>query len=166
LTGGATLSRFCELHATCVARFLMFLSSDQNTERRALIWQRFAEPLFDLVCDEHTLESDYQRIGRAAIESGYTDKELSAIYWYEVFPAIAGSWIAIDPAKPDWLENRIRHRPFVGLLLTLFFCPWWFWIGWDCWREIKKGIEIERRHGETETDKEIIVPLGDIGNDK
>jgi hypothetical protein len=144
----------------------MLLSSDQDNEKRVRIWQRFAEPLFDVVCDEQTLESDYQRIGRAAIKPGYTDSELSAIYWYEVFPAIAGSWIAIDPVNCEWLENRIRRRPLAGLLLTLFFRPWWVWIGWDCWREIKKGIEFERRRGKTETDKEIDVPLGDIGHDK
>jgi hypothetical protein len=144
----------------------MLLSSDQDTEKRVLIRQRFAEPLFDVVCDEQTLESDYQRIGRVAIESRYTEKELSAIYWYEVFPAIAGSWITLNPVDPTWLKQRIDYRPIIGCVLTFIFRPWWVWIGWDCWREIKKGIEFERRCGKTETDKEIVVPLGDIGHAK
>ncbi len=128
----------------------MLLPPDQDTERRPLIWSRFAEPFFDFVFDDETLESDYWRIGRSAIESGYADYELAAIYWYEVFPEIAGSWISVDPLDPTWFKQRIRHRPIVGCLLTLFFRPWWSWLGWDCWRKIKKSIEIERGRSKTE----------------
>ncbi len=122
----------------------MLLPPDRDTERRSLIWSRFAEPLMDFVFDEVTLESDYQRIGRCAVESDYTNDELTAIYWHEVFPAIAGSWNSIDPLDPTWLEQRIRNKPAIGYLFTFLIRPWWIWLGWDCWRKIKSEIEFER----------------------
>ena len=142
----------------------MLLPPDQDTERRSLILSRFAEPLFDYVFDENTFESDYQRIGRSAIESEYTDDEIAAIYWHEVFPAIAGSWISIDPTDPTWLKQRVCKRPILGFLLTLLVRPWWLCVGRDCWRKIKMSIEIVRNTVATET--KSLVSIKDIGNDK
>jgi hypothetical protein len=137
---------------------------DQKTESRQQIWSRFAEPLFDFVFDDETLDSDYRRIGRIAIDSEYTNDELAAIYWYEVFPAIAGSWISINPTDPTWLKQRICKRPYLGLLLTLLIRPWWLFVGRNCWRKIKTGIEIER--GNVATEINSFVSIKDIGNDK
>ncbi len=141
----------------------MLLPPDQDIDRRRLVWLRLAEPLFDFVFDEQSRDSDFQRIGRAAIDSGYADEELKTVYWSEVVPAITGAWVGVDPVDPQWLEKRILRRPVLGYLWCLR--PWWIWVAWGCWREIKKGIEFERRHSGTKTEKEPFESIEDIIHD-
>jgi hypothetical protein len=146
----------------------MLLPPDQDIDRRRLVWSRLAKPLFDFVFDEETIEADYRRTGRAAIDSGYTDEAIKMIYWREVVPAVAGSWFAVDPLDPAWLEYRVLRRPILGCLFTCLLRPWWIWVAWDGWRETRKGIETARRterQPEKESFADILASIKDIGDD-
>jgi len=128
-----------------MARDNALLPPNFDLERRRQIWQLLASPLFDFAWDEETPADDLRRIGHEIVELGYADAEIRWIYWSEVFPAIAGAWLAIDPRNPDWLQQRIIFRPRIGLYLTCILRPWWIWVGWDCWRKITHEVANERR---------------------
>ena len=123
----------------------MLLPLQQDIERRRQMWSLLAEPLFAVVLDEEPWEADFQRIDRAAIELGYSDDDLRTIYWKEVMPAVVGTWSLSGFESPGWLEQRIFRPPWLGFFLTCLLCPWWIWITWDTWREIRRGIEIARQ---------------------
>jgi hypothetical protein len=118
------------------------LSPDLDTERRRRIWPTLAGPLEDIVLDHETPSWEFRVIARRAVELKYADDEIRAIFWREVFPAVAGAWL--DSLNPDWTE-RIRDRPTVGLVFTCVLRPWWIWFGWRSWRNIKREIDNERK---------------------
>jgi hypothetical protein len=115
--------------------------------------------------DEEPFDSDFLGIGRAAIELRFSNAEIRTIYWREVVPAIAGSWIAIDAFDAAWLEQRIRHRPFFGCPLTFFLRPWWIWVCWGYWRQIKNAIEAERRGPKHEFELKPFASIEDVTHD-
>jgi hypothetical protein len=119
----------------------MILPPSQDLDRRRRVWQVLAGPLFDFACDEEPSCADFQAVSRVVLECGYTEDEVSAIYWAEVVPAIAGNWGSFDPINLKWLEQRIIHPPRIGHLLTCLFRPWWILAAHEYWRIITKAIK-------------------------
>ena len=142
----------------------MLPTPDQDIERRRRIWALLADPLIDVALDNGTLDSDFQDIGRVALELGYDDEELRAIYWDEVVPAVTGTWDFGGSGAPGWLEQRILEPSTFGGLLTNVLSPWWIWITEDIWTKIKNGMNIARRC-RNEPKKEPFVSLEDLNND-
>jgi hypothetical protein len=71
------------------------------------VWRAFS----DLFLDTELQETDFQFIARVLLESRYTEEELEAILYREVFPvciwnvrSIVGEWAGFNE---DWLQKQI-----------------------------------------------------------
>jgi hypothetical protein len=88
--------------------------------RRRWVWQEIS----DLFLDEEITDRTLRAIARTSAECGYSERELDAIYRYEVAPAVAfnvfdtlGTWGYFDTL---WLEDRILHCSRLGYLFNRF----------------------------------------------
>jgi hypothetical protein len=119
----------------------MLLPLDEDSERRRRLWVLCASPLFDFWLDVASDERDFKAVAIAASEVGYTVKDVRAIYWHEVVPAVMGSWGPMDPLDTAWLENRIGNPSHIGYWLSWLLTPWWGWAAYEIWRDIARTMD-------------------------
>lgn len=113
-------------------------------ERRRPVW----EALSDLFLDQELDPGWIEQIAGVLLKSGYSDKELDAILWQEVCPAlhsnvlcVAGEWVGFDV---DALQEEILRRP------AGFFRRWNAFVFGGClvkpaWKAVRGQLEQHHR---------------------
>jgi hypothetical protein len=111
--------------------------------RRRPVWEALSEMFLDTKLDSR----DHQHVARVLAQSGYSDDELQAILYREVYPvciwnlrSIAGEWGMFDGA---WLQRKIlanENHPWRAWRIL----QWDRWMIREPWRRIVEMLRDER----------------------
>jgi hypothetical protein len=123
--------------------------SDEEIERRRLIWLALSELWLDTELDENDLE----RIAAVMSRSRYSVDELRGIYLYEVAPvvylntlSITGEWAGFDEG---WLYNKIAREVSRANLMRRFLHtlkkPLMTYATASLWRALAEKVASMRR---------------------